>query len=380
MRRDLPLHAAMIGLLAMAGGCTGSAKRMAALPEGTRFTADQDASSVAAAHLLADGNYGLAIEMYRRMLAAAPDNADAVEGLALSYDRLRRYDLSDVYFQKALALAPRNEGYYRAYAASLTAQGRQDEAALLDVDRRAMAAAAAPPAAGAQTAAAVTVPPQPAVPAAAAPVLASAAPVAAVPRPPVPSGPRLEQLAPGVVRLILPPAAEPAGSATVSIAIPPRVVAVQPKPAAAAPAPAPKPGAAAPVPAAVTKPAAMPPAPGALRNTMVVNAVGRRGIAGRVQAYLAGRGWQPLDRGDSGMRIPTSRILYPPMAEATARRLAQAVPFPTRLYPVSKANRVQLLVGANALRFDPRAARGKAGTRSPKKAVRPAGTRGDRRR
>ena len=91
-----------------------------------------------------------------------------------------------------------------------------------------------------------------------------------------------------------------------------------------------------------------------LRNTMVVNAVARKGVAGRVHAYLAGKGWRPLDRGDSGMRIATSRILYPPAGEATARKLAQAVPFPTRLYAVAKANRVQLLVGGNALRFDPR--------------------------
>jgi hypothetical protein len=96
---------------------------------------------------------------------------------------------------------------------------------------------------------------------------------------------------------------------------------------------------------------AMPLAPGALRNTMVVNAAGRKGIAGRVQSYLAGRGWRPLDRGDSGMRIAVSRILYPPSGEATARRLARAVPFPTRLYATSQANRIQLLVGGNALRF-----------------------------
>lgn len=326
----LALRIAIGGLLAATSGCMGSAGRMAALPEGTRFTADSAASSSAAARLLADGNYGLAIEMYRRMLAATPDDPEAVEGLALCYDRLRRYDLSDVYFQKALALAPRNEAFYRAYAASLTVQGRQEDAALLDVDRRAMLAAADPRSAAASPA----VPPAslPAMPVPMTPVLASAAPIAAVPRPMVPSGPRLEQLAPGVVHLILPPDSGTARNLPLSRTMPPR--------------------AAAPVAVIAPKPVAASSTPGALRNTMVVNAVGRKGLAGRVQSYLAGRGWQPLDRGDSGMRIPTSRILFPPMAEATARRLAQAVPFATRLYPVAKANRVQLLVGANALRFD----------------------------
>lgn len=324
MKRNLASHVALIGLVVATTGCTSSAKRTA-LPEGTRFTAATDASSVAAARLLADGNYGLAIEMYRRILVATPDDPAAVEGLALCYDRLRRYDLSDVYFQKALALAPRNDAFYRAYAASLTAQGRQEAAALLDVDMRAMlASASATPAA----------PPPPSQPVAAppitAPALASAAAVPVMPAPVVAAGPRLEQSAPGVVHLILPPE-RGAGRGAILASSP------APVPAAAR--------------VASPKPLAATPAPGALRNTMVVNAAGRKGIAGRVQSYLAGRGWRPLDRGDSGMRITVSRILYPPSGEATARRLARAVPFPTRLYATTQANRIQLLVGGNALRF-----------------------------
>ena len=332
MKRTLASRAALIGLAVAASGCTSSAERTA-LPEGTRFTAATDASSVAAARLLADGNYGLAIEMYRRILVATPDDPAAVEGLALCYDRLRRYDLSDVYFQKALALAPRNEAFYRAYAASLTAQGRNDAAALLDVDMRTMLASAdAMPASPPPSTQSVMAPP-PAV----APALAGAAAVPAMPTPVTPTGPRLEQLAPGVVHLTLPPArgagkaAIPAGSTvTVSAALP----VASPKPMGA-----------------VT--------PGALRNTMVVNAAGRKGIAARVQPYLVGRGWRPLDRGDSGMRIAVSRILYPPSGEATARRLARAVPFPTRLYATTQANRIQLLVGGNALRFAAKPAGGR---------------------
>lgn len=321
MKRDLPLRVAIAGLLAATSGCTMSANR-AALPEGTRFTADATASSTAAARLLADGNYGLAIEMYRRLLVAAPDDPAAIEGLALCYDRLRRYDLSDVYFQKALALAPRNEAYYRAYSASLTAQGRQDEAALLDVDRRAMLALSDTPAAAPSPASAPAAPPP------GAPTMAASAIVPMAPAPVVARVPRLEQLAPGVVHLILPPEPGPAGAATVSMPIPLRLVPNAPKPAAA------------------------PSAPGALRNTMVINAVGRKGIAGRVQSYLIGRGWQPLDRGDSAMRIAISRILYPPEGAATAHKLARALPFTTRLYAAPQASRVQLLVGANAVRFD----------------------------
>jgi hypothetical protein len=324
MKRTLASRAALIGMAVATSGCMSSAKRTA-LPEGTRFTAATDASSVAAARLLADGNYGLAIETYRRILVATPDDPAAVEGLALCYDRLRRYDLSDVYFQKALALAPRNDAFYRAYAASLTAQGRPDAAALLDVDMRAMlASASVTPAASPPSNQPVAPPPI------AAPALATAAPVPVAPAPVVSAGPRLEQLAPGVVHLILPPQ-----RSTVRAGI-------------LVPLPVPT---LAPARVASPKPIAATLAPGALRNTMVVNAAGRKGIAGRVQSYLAGRGWRPLDRGDSGMRITVSRILYPPSGEATARRLARAVPFPTRLYATTQANRVQLLVGGNALRF-----------------------------
>ena len=334
-KRTLYSRVALIALFAATSGCTSSAKRTA-LPEGTRFTAATDASSVAAARLLADGNYGLAIEMYRRILVATPDDAAAVEGLALCYDHLRRYDLSDVYFQKALALAPRNDAFYRAYAASLTAQGRNDAAALLDVDMRTMlaSASATPTAAPAPT---QPVAPPPPV---AAPALASAAAVPVAPAPVIAAGPRLEQLSPGVVHLILPPMRSTGKAAIL----------------AASPAPAPLP---APSRVASPKPMATPLAPGVLRNTMVVNAAGRKGIATRVQSYLVGRGWRPLDRGDSGMRIAVSRILYPPSGEATARRLARAVPFPTRLYATRQANRIQLLVGGNALRFAAKPAGGR---------------------
>jgi hypothetical protein len=332
MNRNITLRLAIIGMAAATSGCMSSAKRTA-LPEGTRFTAATDASSVAAAQLLADGNYGLAIEMYRRILVATPDDAAAVEGLALCYDHLRRYDLSDVYFQKALALAPRNDAFYRAYAASLNAQGRTDAAALLDVDMRTMLASASATPAAAPPRVQPVAPPAPI----AAPALASAASVPVAPAPVAATGPRLEQLAPGVVHLILPPASR-AGRAGILV-----------------PSPAPAPEASR---IASPKPIAATPAPGTLRNTMVVNAAGRKGVAGRVQAYLAGRGWRPLDRGDSGMRIAVSRILYPPSGEATARRLARAVPFPTRLYAASQANRIQLLVGGNALRFAAKPIRG----------------------
>jgi hypothetical protein len=99
---------------------------------------------------------------------------------------------------------------------------------------------------------------------------------------------------------------------------------------------------------------ATPPAPPASLPTRIVNAAGRQGIARKIQAFLGGRGWSRLDTGDNAVRLDESRIVFPVGAGDAARRLARALPFRTRLYPSSRANRVQLLVGANAVGFDAR--------------------------
>ncbi|WBY07500.1 LytR C-terminal domain-containing protein [Sphingomonas sp. 7/4-4] len=88
--------------------------------------------------------------------------------------------------------------------------------------------------------------------------------------------------------------------------------------------------------------------------TRIVNAAGRQGIARRIQAFLGSRGWSRLDTGDNAVRLDESRIVFPVGSVDAARRLARALPFRTRLYPSSRANRVQLLVGANAVGFDAR--------------------------
>ncbi|WEK42503.1 MAG: LytR C-terminal domain-containing protein [Candidatus Sphingomonas colombiensis] len=315
MRRDTFSWLMLSALLATAG-CSRATVR-ADVPEGTRFTADAKGSADKAARLLTDGNYGLAIEMYRRMVAIDPDDAGATAGLARCYDRLQRYDLSEVYFQKALALAPRDPALYRAYGASLRAQGRQAEAELLAIDMDAMLAPAGAAAAVVANAGAGKSPAPTRDAEGIGVVLASVA--AVPPAPPALPGQRLERVAPGVVRLVMPQM---------------RYADIG-RPSAAA-----------------GNLQVVPPVNAPLRNTLIVNAVGRKGIAGRVQSYLSGRGWQSLDRGDAKGYLTVSRILYPPAEQATAKRLAQAVPFRTRLYPLSQANRVQLLIGENAIGFD----------------------------
>jgi len=315
MRRGIISRLALCGILLAANGCMGSGRL--ALPEGTRFTGRPEVSLAAAQRFVANGNYGLGIETYRRYLAANPEDAKAVEGLAIAYDRLQRFDLSDRYFQQALALAPRDSEIYTAYGKSLRSQGKNFDADLLDVDMRAMLAQD-PPKAGI---AATGVGPQrePATPSIAAPVLAASQAIVPV----APSGtaaPKawLDRSSAGEVRLVLPTDANAASYDTARRA----------------------------------SVGATPPASPALLPTRIVNAAGRQGIARNVQAFLGRRGWPRLVTGDSAVRLGESRIVFPVGSGDEARRLARALPFRARLYPSSRANRVQLFVGGNAVSFN----------------------------
>lgn len=51
------------------------------------------------------GNYGLAERYFRDAVEKAPKDATAWVGLAASYDRLRRFELSDQAYNQAVALA-----------------------------------------------------------------------------------------------------------------------------------------------------------------------------------------------------------------------------------------------------------------------------------
>ncbi|WP_186728905.1 LytR C-terminal domain-containing protein [Sphingomonas panacisoli] len=315
------------------------------------MAAKTDVTLAAAARLLADRNYGLAIETYRRLLAVDPENARAVQGLATAYDRLQRYDLSDRYFQLALALAPRDADIYDAYAASLRIQGRTTDAALLDTDKRVMLAGdplnenRERQGAQGQSVAVLEVPQTVAAGNAAVP---AAAPITEPTR-----TARLERSSVSEVRLFL-----PFGISTLSYGVRTEPSKSSAPPAAAFPV--------APPPAPLAVQPTAPPAtsvPGAAQRrvlpTKVINASGAQGIARRMKSFLNNRGWAELDVGDSMARLGCSRIIFPVGSGDEARRLARALPFRTQLYALSQANRVQLLVGGNALALDARLKRRK---------------------
>lgn len=91
---------------------------------------------------LALGNVALALEGFRKAARDDPSSIVALAGIAECYQRLNRFDLSQRYYEMALAVAPRDQGLLAAFAASLEAQGRGDEALAV---RRELAALAASP-------------------------------------------------------------------------------------------------------------------------------------------------------------------------------------------------------------------------------------------
>lgn len=78
---------------------------------------------------LALGNFGLALEGFRKVARDYPDNAEAFAGMAACYEAMRRYDLAEMKYQAALALAPHNATLLARLAGALDQQGKVDAAA-----------------------------------------------------------------------------------------------------------------------------------------------------------------------------------------------------------------------------------------------------------
>ncbi len=263
--------------------------------------------------LLDQGQYGLAIDEFRKALRVDPENVASVEGLARSYDRLGREDLSDRYYQQALALAPRNARLYADYAASLRRHGRGQDAVNLEADLRAIDA----PAIASQAPAAARVAPQ---------VLARTAPAASVPVAPQPERPYLRRESLTEVALITPSPARLSAS-------PRPIVADE-----------------------IVVPQARLQLP-----TRVVNAVGRRGIATRYIGVLARKGWSGVESGDAVFKLERSQVMCPPDRCAEAAKLAATLPFKVRATPSVKVSRILVLLGKDALGADPQARRAERG-------------------
>lgn len=87
--------------------------------------------------LLSQGRVALAAQAFQAALFAEGSSVEVLNALAVSYDKLGRYDLSDHYYQRALMLAPNSPQTVNNLAVSLAQRGAPDLAAKLLADAHA---------------------------------------------------------------------------------------------------------------------------------------------------------------------------------------------------------------------------------------------------
>lgn len=222
------------------------------------------------------GDAGLALESFRRALAADPESISALQGIAACYDLMGRSDLSRRYYEQALAIAPRNRETLGALATSLASQGLDQEAAAV---RNEMAAAITTSDPGLPVLVRVMLPP--------------ARPLDATPEPASmlqdrATGPRLERLSFGEVALVTLPTVPLAPSAQRAVAVAERA-----------------------------KQAGVP----ARTTVRLLNAARRQGLAAQARDLIERQGWRQIIIGDASRTRLASLILYPAGHEVAARRL-----------------------------------------------------------
>ena len=306
------------------------------------------------------GNVGLALEGFRKAAREQPDSAEPLAGMGACYDAMGRYDLAQVNYQAALALAPRDARLLTALAASLDRQGNREAAnevrdeiaqlasASTSLDQTVAEVEPAPAALAPAQSVTVALPsPQLAANAevalpragrverlngsalAASNVYVEAPEESAIVRMPVPrfseqarvdlrtaAEPRLERLSLGEVALVTIQA--PIWRAKV-VAQSRQSVTVRWVPLATA---------------------------SARPNIRLLNAARRQGLAARSREYLLGRGWRKIEIGDSTEIRDQSVVFYPASRPALGRSLAAQFGFRAR--PSESANVFVILLGRDA--------------------------------
>jgi hypothetical protein len=344
------------------------------------------------------GEYGLAIEAFRRAAREAPDDSSGYNGLAASYDMIGRFDLSRRNYELALAVAPDDARIYRNMARSLEMQGDREGALALrnEADRVAVLkpvpakdqkTAETKPIAVAELAAAPALPPPVfEVPAAEEPAVSLSFPKISVEdskpveklvaaqsvqktitlrqghrinlalesetvvygssqpeRAPLATGPDSQRLklvrmdnGEMVVRSFTPLVRTE--MVRVAGSTPTKTV-IGRRVSIALSAP--------------VRTSVMPRALGAIR---IMNAGGRGGLAKRTQERLALLGWNRTQTGDSDRRFAKSWVVYPASQARRAMALKRQLPFETRALIEPRASSVVLLLGRNAAAYEARVA------------------------
>ncbi|API60614.1 hypothetical protein BSL82_16055 [Tardibacter chloracetimidivorans] len=285
---------------------------------------------------LAAGNASLALDGFRKALRLNPKSIDALNGLGAAYDRMGRFDLSRNYYERALGLDPDSRMTLNNFGYSLALQGKRVEA-------QAMLARAEQ---GAEDTVAGI----------AARNLAALTPSAgerAQARPAERATTRsswVERLSVNTQLLV---------TRLAHIARRPEITSVT-RPAAES---------------ASERPARYSPeyhrqriyvdaatlaemandevmlSTGTATSLVVLNGVGRRGMAARFAGFLSVNGYSNTDVGDT---LPTkeTELLYPVEQSAVAKAIAAQLPFEVRLTPSPKVQSITLAIGQDAARFD----------------------------
>jgi Tfp pilus assembly protein PilF len=76
---------------------------------------------------LASGYFGLALEHFKSALALKPNSARVMNAVAVTYDRLNRYDLAQLYYDRALAIEPNSATTLNNVGYSMLTRGRYEE-------------------------------------------------------------------------------------------------------------------------------------------------------------------------------------------------------------------------------------------------------------
>lgn len=322
------------------GGCSS-----AQMPSDVRWSgrAADAASDDASYHYargkaqLVAGNASLALDGFRKALRLNPNSIDALNGLGAAYDRMGRFDLSRNYYERALGLDPQSRMTLNNFGYSLALQGKRLEAQAMLA--RAEQGARDPVADIAARNLATLAPHK----------RAEQVPTRAVGRDTAISS-WVERLSTTTQLLVTQLAHITKGAEVTSLT----------RPAADS---------------ANERPAHYSPeyhrqrlyvdaatlaemandeimmGTGTTTTLVVLNGVGRRGMAARFAGFLSVNGYSNTKVGDT---LPTSEteLRYPVEQSAVAKAIAAQLPFEVRLTPSSKVQSITLAIGRDAARFD----------------------------
>lgn len=338
MERSVTFYGpAIVAIIFLAGCATSSAPGVRIALDSSKENTETGSSLAKGRKLFNRGEYALAIEAFRLAVREAPDVQDGYNGLASAYDMMGRFDLSGTYYEMALARAPADGRIYRNMARSLKMQGRTGESEALLAEWNALERRSTPTSPAAPEAkmayAELPQPPAPAIEAS----IASPGPAMPILRGGQAIAIEIAETAP-----IVPDKAVLKTSKSVPLPASQAQPFTQAEPSLRG------------TNVTITLDVPKPVVAHAHAAIRIMNADGRKGIARRMQGYLAKSGIGNTQIGDSNRRFGRSWLVYPRSAQDQALALKKRLPFATNIAVDNRATRVVLLLGRNAANYDMR--------------------------